>query len=240
VIEALLAKLRKRFQISAAQEQAIRDSMSEVRTFTADQVIIRAREQVSHSMLLIDGWMGRVRDLANRDRQITELHISGDFADLHSFTLRWLDHSVVTFSPCKIALFPHEQLKRLTEEHPALMRALWFTTNLDAAIHREWVVSLGRRNAPERLSHMFCELHARLEVVGLVRQDSFAFPLTQEELGECAGLTGVHVNRTLQDVRGRGLIRLEHRKLSILDLPGLRQLAAFDPAYLHLEPKPDL
>jgi CRP-like cAMP-binding protein len=238
MIEAHLAKMRCRGPVSEAEEEAIRGLVADVRSFGPDEIVIRAGEPLSNSMLLIDGWLGRVRDLESGQRQITELHVAGDFADLHGYTLKRLDHHVVTFTHSKIAIVPHDRIDRLIQDFPHLMRLYWFSTNLDAAIHREWVVSIARRPADSRLAHMFCELHARLAVIGRVRDDSFTFPLTQEELAECAGLTSVHVNRTLQDLRARELIRLQHRTLSILDYPALRQLADFDPSYLHLEKKP--
>ena len=238
MIEAHLKKLRRRDEISAAEEAAIRGSIGEVRKVPADRVVVRAGEELSESLLLIDGWLARARDLAVGLRQITELHIPGDFADLHSFTLKRLDHDVVAITPCTIAAVPHARLKEITEQHPHLTRVYWFTTNLDAAIHREWSVSLGRRPALARLAHLFCEMRERLDIVGMVDGSSFEFPLTQDEVGECLGLTSVHVNRTLQELRGRNLVSLESRRLTIRDLDALKQVADFDPSYLHLERKP--
>jgi CRP-like cAMP-binding protein len=111
-------------------------------------------------------------------------------------------------------------------------------TNIDAAIHREWTVSLGRRSALGRMAHLFCEIRERLQISGLVENDSYEFPLTQQELGECLGLTAVHVNRTLQELRKRKLIEVENRRARILDLPGLKFVGDFDPYYLYLEKRP--
>ena len=134
MIERHLLKLRARASVSAEEEQAIRDAVKEVRTYPADHVIIRAHERLTFSTLLLDGLMCRYKDLSEGQRQITELHVSGDFADLHSFTLKRLDHNIMTLSPCTVALVPHEHLARITERHPHLTRLYWFTTNMDAAI----------------------------------------------------------------------------------------------------------
>jgi DNA-binding transcriptional regulator LsrR (DeoR family) len=83
------------------------------------------------------------------------------------------------------------------------------------------------------MAHLFCELHARLDMVGKARNDGYEFPLTQRELSECLGLTVVHANRTLQELRRRGLVELENRQLKILDRRGLEGIAEFDPAYLY-------
>ena len=139
MIEAHFKKLRKRDDISAEEEKAIRGAVSEVRKFPADVYAIRAGEELNVSMLLLDGWLARAKDLRGGARQISELHVAGDFADLHSFTLKRLDHDVLTLTRCTIAVVPHDRLKQITERHPHLTRVYWFSTNLDAAIQR-WVI----------------------------------------------------------------------------------------------------
>lgn len=238
MIEAHLRKLRKRDDISADEEAALRAAIAEVVEFPADRVAIRTGQELNVSMLLLDGWMARAKDLRGGQRQISEIHIAGDFTDLHSFTLKRLEHDVLTLTPCRVAIVPHERLKEITEQHPHLTRVYWFLTNLDAAIHRERMLSLGARSAIGRMAHLFCELFVRLEIAGLTDGHSYHFPLTQEELSECHGLTAVHVNRMLQELRRRGTIQLEDRRLDILDLPQLQAIAEFDPAYLYLEKKP--
>ena len=237
MIEAHFKKLRKRDDISAEEEKAIRGAVSEVRKFPADVYAIRAGEELNVSMLLLDGWLARAKDLRGGARQISELHVAGDFADLHSFTLKRLDHDVLTLTRCTIAVVPHDRLKQITERHPHLTRVYWFSTNLDAAIQRERTLSLGARDALSRTAHLLCELFIRLEIGDLTIGRSYEFPLTQLELSECLGLTAVHVNRMLQELRRRDLIRLENRRLEILDWDGLNAVAEFDPAYLYLEKK---
>ncbi|MDP9412940.1 MAG: Crp/Fnr family transcriptional regulator [Pseudomonadota bacterium] len=237
MIEAHLMKLRKRDDISPDEEQAIRGAVSEVREVRADQNIINAGVELSTSTLLLEGMMCRYKDLQDGQRQITELHVAGDFVDLHSFTLKRLDHNVMALTPCRIAVVPHERLQYITERFPHLTRVYWFSSNLDAAIHREWELSLGRRDAMSKVAHLFCELFVRLEIVGLTEGNSYAFPLTQTDIAECKALTPVHVNRTLQELRKRELIELAQRRMTILDRPGLEALAEFSPNYLYLEKK---
>lgn len=238
MIERHIAKLRARDDISAEEEQAIRGAVSEYRDYPADKVFIRAGEELHASTLLLDGLMCRQKDLSDGHRQITELHVAGDFADLHSFALKRLDHDVMTLTPCRVALVPHDNLRAITERHPHLTRVYWFTTNLDAAIHREWEVSLGRRSAVARLAHLFCELHVRLGIVGLTDGMSYPLSLTQVELAECLGLTSVHINRTMQQLRSEGLVEFRSGRVTLLDLPALQAVAEFDPAYLYLERRP--
>jgi CRP-like cAMP-binding protein len=234
VIERHLAKLRARDEIDAEEEAAIRGAVSEYRDYPADHTFIRAGEELRASTLLLDGLICRYKDLSDGQRQITELHVPGDFADLHSFTLKRLDHNIMTLTPSRIALVPHDNLRAITERQPHLTRVFWFLTNLDAAIHREWVLSLGRRSAIARMAHLFCELYERLRIVGLTVGPAYSLGLTQEELAECLGITSVHANRTLQELRSRGLIEYRVGRATLLDLEGLQAVAEFDPAYLYL------
>lgn len=235
MIASHIQKLRRRHDISAAEESAIGSAVTEVRRLRAHQTVIRSGQRLNESTLLVEGWLARVKDLRSGVRQFTELHVSGDFADLHSFTLKRLEHDVVSLTPCTVAIVPHDRLREITEKFPHLGRVYWFQTNLDAAIHREWTVSMARRSAIARMAHLLCEMCERLDIIGRVQQGRFAFPLTQSDLAECLGLTSVHVNRTLQELRKRGLIRLENREAELLDPPALQELAEFDPSYLYLE-----
>jgi CRP-like cAMP-binding protein len=238
MITVHLKKLRQRTEISPEEERAIRDAVAETRQVAADQLVVRSGEELSSSLLLLDGWMARSKDLTGGERQVTELHVAGDFPDLHGFTLKRLDHDITALSDCRIAVVPHERMREITEKFPRLGRIYWFTTNIDAAIHRELALSLGQRSAISRMAHLFCELHVRLDVVGRARSDGYEFPLTQRELSECLGLTVVHANRTLQELRRRGLVELENRQLTIRDRRGLEGVAEFDPGYLYLDKHP--
>jgi CRP-like cAMP-binding protein len=238
VIEKHLMKVRARDELSAAEEQAIVSSVSEYRDYASDRTFIRAGEELDHSTILLDGLMCRFKDLRDGQRQITELHVAGDFADLHSFTLKRLDHHMMTLTPCRVAIVPHERLSAITEQYPHLTRVYWFSTNLDAAIHREWELSLGRRTAISRMAHLFCELFVRLRIVGLTEGTSYELKLTQTDLAEALGLTSVHINRTLKELREQGLVEFRGSRVEIADLPGLERVAEFNPAYLYLERRP--
>lgn len=238
MIEKLLMKLAARDALSPEEEAALRDAAGEVREIPADRTVIRAGEKLDISILLLDGLMCRYKDLRNGSRQISELHVPGDFLDLHSFTLKRLEHSIMALTPARVVVFPHARLKSITENFPHLTRMLWFTTNLDAAIHREWVVSLGLRTAMARIAHFICELFYRLRVVGLTDGHSFRLDLTQADVGECLGLTSIHVNRTLRELREGGLVTFRQKVIEIHDLAGLERVAEFSTDYLFLDRVP--
>ena len=238
MIEPFLLKLRARDDLSPEEEAAVRGLVGSFVDVAKDRTIIRHGEELQHSVLLLSGWLARAKDLPGGERQLAELHVPGDFADLHSFTLKRLDHDVISITPCKLALVPHPRLREITEQHPHLTRVLWLMTNIDASIQREWTLSLGQRTAISRMAQLFCELNIRLGLVGVVQGNSFDFPLTQVELGQCLGLTSVHVNRTLQELRRRGVVELHGGRLTILDPEALRQVAEFDDTYLYVEKRP--
>ena len=236
-IDKLLMKLRQRDDVSAAEEQALRSIAGPPQHVPARSVIIREGELLDQSTLLCEGLMGRFKDMRDGERQISELHVSGDFVDLHSFTLKSIDHGIVALTDCTIRWASHDALNRLTEEFPHLGRLLWMTTNLDAAIHRAWTVSLGRRDALSRTAHLFCELQVRLDVVGMAQEDGYALPITQVDLSECMGLTAVHMNRVLRELRERKLVTFRSGRVTIHDPGGLRWVAEFSPKYLFLDKK---
>jgi CRP-like cAMP-binding protein len=235
MIEPHLLKVRARHSISAEEEAAIRRAIREVRDLPADRTFIRAGELLNFSTLLLEGLMCRFKDLRNGERQITEINVAGDFADMHSYTLKRLDHNLMTLSPCRAAVMQHDDARQLFLDHPRLHDIYWFGTNLDAAIHREWALSLGRRDAKARTANLFCELRVRLEIVGLADESGYALALTQTDLAECLGLTSVHVNRVLKELRESGLVEFRGGRVTILDLAGLERVAEFDPTYLYLE-----
>jgi CRP-like cAMP-binding protein len=235
MLERHFARLRARDELSVEEEQAIRKAIDECRDHPADYVMIKPGVELTHSTLLLDGIVCRYKDLRNGQRQITELHVAGDFADLHSFTLKRLDHTIMSLTPCRVATVPHTRLTEISRHSPHLTRLYWFSTNLDAAIHREWEISLGRRTARAKIAALFCELFIRLEIIGLTDGFSYHLGLTQTDLGDCTGLTNVHVNRTLKELRDSGLVTYQDGKVSILDWDRLAHAGEFDPAYLYLE-----
>jgi CRP-like cAMP-binding protein len=231
-------KLRRRDDVSAAEEAVLRRIAGAPQRVERRRTVIREGDLLDRSMLLLDGLACRYKDLRNGQRQVSELHLPGDFVDLHGFTLKKLDHSIMTLTACTYAFAPHDRLAQITREHPHLARLLWLSTNLDAAIHRAWVLSLGRRTALSRLAHLLCELRLRFEVIGMGDGEGYALDLTQADLSECLGLSLVHVNRTLRELRGTGFADFRNGRVTIADFAALARLAEFDPDYLVLEKMP--
>lgn len=231
-------KLEARDKLSTEERRLLAAVFSRVVTFKPGEIIVREGERQVQSQLLVSGMAARSKALEDGRRQITELHVAGDFVDLHSFLLKRLEHDVVALSPVQMALAPHDHLAELTEQAPHLTRMLWLSTLIDAAIHREWIVSAGRRTALQQIGCLLCEIWTRYAVVGLSDGDACPFPLTQVQLADACGLSSVHVNRVLRDLRSQGLVTLSAGNLAIPDLPRLAAVAGFDPAYLTLVKEP--
>lgn len=237
-LERLLLKLRARDIISLEEEQALRRAVSGFRAYAPGQMIVPAGVAISESLLQVAGFSCRYKYLADGQRQMMEIHVPGDFVDLHSFLLKRLEHNVGALTAVEIAVVPHEALKKITRDYPHLTRMLWFSTLLDAAIHRETILSVGRRSAIARIAHLFCELFVRLEIADLADEDSYALPLTQADLADATGLTSVHVNRMLKRLRDEKLLTFRNGIVAIHDWDGLQRVAEFNPSYLFLERRP--
>lgn len=163
--------------------------------------IVRYGEHSRTSCLLLEGFAARVQLLKAGKRQISAVHVAGDFVDLHAFLLKVMDHYVVSVGQSRAAFVDHSDLERLTTKFPHLARLFWMLTVIDGAVQRAWITCLGRRSPGQHVAHLICELYLRLEVVGLAQGGTFGFPVTQETVGDMLGLSTVHVNRTLQDLR---------------------------------------
>jgi CRP-like cAMP-binding protein len=224
--------------LSEAERTTILAAAGETRSYAAGEDIVDQGDRPQSSTLVTKGMTGRYSTVEDGGRQITGLHIAGDFVDLHSFPLKLMDHAVTAISPTEIISFPHARLVEITEQYPHLTRVLWMLTLLDGAIHRQWMVTKGRLTADEQMAHLFCEQFVRARTAGLVSGDAYPFPLTQMQFGDALGLSYVHTNRTLQRLRRSGALDWEGGVVTIHNWPLLMELAQFDPTYLHLEKLP--
>jgi len=189
--------------------------------------------------LLLEGFMHRHKVLRDGGRQILAVHFPGDIPDLQSLHVPTMDHALVATTGCRAAFIPHEPLKQLTHEAPAIGDILWRDSLIDSAIFRTWIAMMGRKPAVDHLAHFFCEVFVRMAAVGLAEGNECRLPLTQEFLADTLGISAVHANRSLQELRDTRSVRFDGRRLTILDWERLREQAEFDPTYLHLRRRPD-
>ncbi|HTU09520.1 MAG TPA: Crp/Fnr family transcriptional regulator [Allosphingosinicella sp.] len=205
-----------------------------IRTIDPNDYIVREGECPTHACLMLSGLTYRHKIVGTGARQIVSLHMSGDIVDLQNSLLGTADHNVQALTRATVAFIPRDAILQLAFERPAVGRAIWYDTLVDGAISREWIANLGRRDARKRLAHMLCEFALRLDAAGLGSDKRLELPMTQEQLGDCTGLTAVHVNRTLRILGKEGLITRTRRSVTVNDWKALAEAGDFEASYLHL------
>lgn len=202
-------------------------------SYARDAYMIREGEPTSVCTLLVSGFAFRQKLVSDGARQIISIHIPGEFIDLQNGLLDYADHNVQSLGPSTVAMIGKEPFLALIGSNSAIRRAVWLDTLIDSSVFREWVVNVGRRDARTRIAHLLCELISRLRNANISCGPIYDFPLTQEQLADATGLTAVHTNRTLQALRGDGLISLSANRLTVLDWEKLAQVGDFNERYLH-------
>lgn len=195
--------------------------------------LIRQGDSPRCIYVIVEGWACHYRTLSDGRRQILDFAIPGDLCDLNLFILDRMDHSIGAVTKLKVAEIGRDGLHNIVTSHPAITTALWWQELVSKSIGREWIVNVAQRSAIERIAHLLCEMFLRMQAVGLTSGSTCDFPPTQTDLADATGLTPVHINRTIQELRRQGLVILEKRKLTIPDMRALQQVAMFNPDYLH-------
>jgi CRP-like cAMP-binding protein len=232
----LFLRRRTIAKLSDAERDMLEQAITERCRLPARATLLDRGEVLTHSTMLIAGFMIRYIDDLEGRRQVVAFHVPGDFVDLHGYPLQMLDHSIATLTEVEIALVPHPALKRLTDHDAEFARKLWASTLLDAAMHREWLFRLGRLDAVGRVAHFLAETNARLGAIDLSDGTGYDLPITQIDLSEITGLTSIHVNRVLRMMREERICTFRSSRVEIADLKRLERLAQFDSTYLYLEP----
>lgn len=235
LLAPLIRKLSGADRLSQAEQQAIQSLPAKVRIVEAQQTILSGGEASTSCCIVLDGWTCAFQWLRNGGRPILAINVPGDAPDLQSLHLPAPDFSMVALTRATLAFVPHAELHKLTAAFPTLAAALWREALITAAIHRAWMAGLSRRDARGRLAHLFCELYLRLSAFDRANGYAIPMPLRQTDLADALGLTSVHVNRTLRELRSEGLISLHSRRLEIHAWDRLCAVAEFDPQYLHLK-----
>jgi CRP-like cAMP-binding protein len=232
---AVASKLEAFTRLSSDDKAALAEVSNNVRFVDARRDLISEGDKPRHVHLILDGWACRYKLMPDGKRQIVSFCLAGDFCDVNAFILRYMDYSVGALTRLKLAKITSEDMTRLINTHPRIAQALWWHELVVAATQREWTLNVGQRNAYERIAHLLVEIYMRLEAVGRAQDGRCDFPLTQNDLAQATGLTAVHVNRTLQELRRDRLIELDRKRLQILDLERLMEVSMFNPNYLHLD-----
>jgi CRP-like cAMP-binding protein len=228
----LVTKLAHFVQLSGEDVRVLDALCVKEERFEAGTDIVLDGDVPRSAFVLTQGMAFRYRLLPDGKRQILTFMIPGDIFGLHAFLLRAMDHSICTLVPTRLAAISRATVFDLFEHHPRIGAALWWSALQQEAINRERIVALGRRSARGRVAYLLCELVWRLMAVGLGEDDAIQLPLTQAELADALGLTPVHINRILQEMRRDELITLAHHRLRLRNVERLQEIAGFNQDYL--------
>jgi len=230
----LFLKGRLRHDLTAEEKRALEGAASRTITLGPRKTLVERGRRLEHSYYLVEGTMLRYLDDRNGERQLVQVNLAGDFVDLHGYAMKRLDHSVETLTTVKLAEYPHRAISSLVERFPHLARALWFSTLLDAAMHREWIFMLGRLRGEGRIAFILAELIERLRFIDRFDGRNFPIRLLQRDYAEACGISVVHANRCFKMLKQDGILALRGEgRMDILDEAGLKRLAQFTPDHLY-------
>ena len=230
----LLARLQTVSALTDREREMIARLPFTLRNLASGQDIARIGETTNECWLVVDGYLYRHKESSDGRRQILSVHVPGDIPDLATLYLPRMDHTLSALGSVAAASVPHAAVNDMLLASPALLKVVQREMLVDAAISREWVLNIGTRQALARVAHLLCEIAIRLQMVGLAKDLSFTLPMSQSDLAEATGISTVHANRVVQELRARGTIEWRNRVLKILDWDGLVTAGDFSPAYLHL------
>lgn len=233
-------KMENFVRLSSEDRRSLEGAVDKTYHLASRKNIIAEGDEPNVVNVVLQGWACRYKMLPDGRRQIISLLLPGDMCDPHVYLLPVMDQSLGTLTAVVLAKVSSATIQALTERSPTLAEALNWEMLVSAEIQREWTVSLGRRTALERLAHLLCELSVRMQATGLRNGSDCEFPLTQTDLADAMGLSTVHVNRTMQELKASGAVEVRSKRLVIHDRERLEELAMFDPGYLHLRSARDL
>lgn len=228
-----IEKLCNFVDLEREDEDALLLATSNAKKIAARSDLIREGDRPGPVFIVLEGWACRYKILPNGARQVMAFLMPGDCCDLHIGLLDEMDHSIQVITPALVATVEREAMDRLMERHPKIAKAMYIAQLVDEGTMRSWITSMGRRTSIERVAHLICELYLRSRNIGLTLDHHFILPLSQVFLADALGMTPVHLNRVLKELRLSGAMTLERGSLVITDPTKLVQIAGFDENYLH-------
>jgi CRP-like cAMP-binding protein len=231
-LRLFLDRLLLRSPLSEEEQAAILALPTRQQEVAPGEDLVVPGEETVCSCLVAAGLMSRFDTMRDGRRQIVAFYLPGDMCDLHSVAVPTSGWGLEALTRSIVLLIPHDSLRKLVAD-PNMALAFWRDTTADGSILAKWVGNLGRKQAIPRLAHLFCEMGVRTEKAGLGTRTDFQLPITQAQLADAAGLTPVHLNRTLKALKAEG-VTFTGRRVGIADWNRISAMAEFDPAYLLL------
>ncbi|ANI79433.1 Crp/Fnr family transcriptional regulator [Sphingobium sp. EP60837] len=212
---------------------ALTAATSKPRNVAGRRDLIREGDRPGPVFVVLEGWACRYKILPNGTRQVLAFLMPGDACDLHIGLLAEMDHSIQTITPALVATIDRMEMDELMDRRPGIAKAMYVAQLVDEGTMRAWITSMGRRTSIERVAHLMCELYLRARNIGLTDEPELALPLSQLLLADSLGMTPVHLNRVLKELRVSGAMILKRGSLLVADPGKLVQIAGFDENYLH-------
>lgn len=228
-----VAKLSALAALRPDDAVALESATRSARRYGAKTDLIREGDEPGPVFVVIEGWACRYKVLPNGTRQVLGFLMPGDSCDLHIALLAEMDHSIQTITPALVARIERPQMDALLGRHAMVAKAMYISQLVDEGTMRAWITSMGRRSSIERVAHLVCELYIRARNVGIVVKPDFAMPLSQLLLADALGMTPVHLNRVLRELRLSGAVSVSRGRVVIADVNLLVRIAGFDENYLH-------
>jgi CRP-like cAMP-binding protein len=228
-----IGKLAGFGQLSEDDIAVLAAATSQARKISGKQDLIREGDRPGPVFVMLEGWACRYKILPSGTRQILAFMMPGDCCDHHISLLAEMDHSIQTITPALVATIERPEMDAIMDSHRAIAKAMYVSQLVDQGTLRAWITSMGRRASIERVAHLMCELYLRARTIGLTTEPRFALPLSQLLLADSLGMTPVHLNRVLKELRLSGAMTLQRGSLIITDPTKLIKIAGFDENYLH-------
>jgi CRP-like cAMP-binding protein len=232
VASAFIRGFERFFTPTAEERDYLARLVAPSESVPARRKLMNEGRSYNRALIVKSGSLIEFKLLRNGRRQILNFRFPGEVAGIDSLAYAHVPHSVATLTDSVVAPLSIAEFETVQRRYPRLASALFLMTLREEAILHQWEVSLGRRSAFERMAHLLLEIVRRLTLMGLADGPSFRFPLTQQDLADCLGLSVPYVNRILQHMRDQDLIRLTDRQLEIIEADRLARAANFNPAYL--------
>lgn len=222
-------------KLDAGDVNALDMVTSRSRRYAARHDLIREGDRPGPVFVMLEGWACRYKVLPSGTRQILAFMMPGDACDLHVGLLAEMDHSIQTITPSRVTTIERIEMDTLMDLRPGIARAMYISQLVDEGTMRAWITSMGRRTSIERVAHLMCELYLRAHNIGLTCDTSLSLPLSQIMLADALGMTAVHINRVLKELRVQGAMALGNGSLEIVDPEMIASIAGFGEGYLHRE-----
>ncbi len=235
ISDLLVAQASEHAKLADSDVAALREVHARKRVLTPGDDVVHQGERPAVAVMVLEGMLARYHTLSSGERQYLSFHLRGNLPDIQSLFLHVMDHSLCALDEAVIAVFPHDQMRRMFLSRPNVALAFWRLTLVDAAVFRQAITSNGARSHTGRLAHLFCEIIVRAREAHIANGWSCALPLSQGQLGQALGMSHISVNRAMQWLRRERLVEFRKHKLEVLDWTGLARIAGFDPTYLHID-----